>query len=102
MTKNFIYLTGCLFMFASCTSNSNNTQQLQAHIIDSTVNVQVTQHSALNAAKNDSILKVMATQKADTMEKELKMGGKKQERKNNNAQQTVPGSVASPTVTPTK
>src|SRR5271156_5393682 len=96
MTKNFTYLTGCLFMFASCTSNSNNTQQLQAHIIDSTVNVEVAQHNVLNAAKNDSILKVMATQKADTMEKELKMGGGKQERKNNNAPNTIPGTVTAP------
>ena len=76
MTKRFLLLTGSVFLMASC-SNSNDEQQLQQHIIDSTVNVKLSQRAAENAAKNDSTLRALAKQKADTMEQEQQGGQKK-------------------------
>ena len=65
MLKLFILFSVSILLLVSC--ENNNKQQVQLQQIDSMVNVKVQQHSAENAAKNDSILKAVELEKADAI-----------------------------------
>jgi len=82
MKKQFLFLIACALVFFSC-SNSDNTLRHSEAQIDSTVAVTVAKHEEANAAKNDSLLKAIEKEKADSLEKIMQHSGKKQEQDKN-------------------
>ena len=70
MKKQLFVLVCIIFLFASCGNNNNDAAQKALDQIDSTVNAKLAKHDAENVAKNDSTLKALERQKADTMAKE--------------------------------
>ncbi len=70
MRKQLMLLAAGGLFFASCSSNSNNSQAQTQAQIDSTVNAKLAQHDQENAMKNDSTLRAMEAEKAATMERE--------------------------------
>jgi hypothetical protein len=82
MKKQLLLLACIVVLMASCSNSNNNNdavQKAQAQI-DSAVNAKVARHDAENAAKNDSTLKALAKQKADTMEKEQELQQEKEKK----------------------
>jgi len=91
MITKILLLAGSAVLMASC--GSNNNIQVQAHQIDSIVNVKASRHDAENAARNDSTLKAIEMQKADTIAK-----ARLEEKKKNEKSQVAPPSL--PTTPP--
>ena len=80
MKKQLLLLVCGMVLMASCSNNNNDALQKAQAQIDSAVNAKVAKHDAENAAKNDSTLKALATQKADTMEKEQELQQEKEKK----------------------
>ena len=80
MKKQLLLLVCGMVLMASCSNNNNDALQKAQAQIDSAVNAKVAKHDAENAAKNDSTLKALAKQKADTMEKEQELQQEKEKK----------------------
>ena len=80
MKKQLLLLVCGMVLMASCSNNNNDALQKAQAQIDSAVNAKIAKHDAENAAKNDSTLKALAKQKADTMEKEQELQQEKEKK----------------------